>query len=75
MTAAAMSEPSGMQAHNHPSGPGIVSQPMQTMNRLAEPGSGLEDAHHRVLTYAQLRSREPNLDLRPPPPAAKSNST
>ena len=58
-------EMSGMQTHNHPTGPGIAGQPMQTVNRLAEPGSGLEDAPHRVLTYAQLRSRDPNPDARP----------
>jgi CopA family copper-resistance protein len=64
MPTPALSEMSGMQAHNHPSGPGVVGRPMQTMNRLAEPGTGLEDAPHRVLTYAQLRSREPNPDPR-----------
>ncbi len=62
---AAVSETPGMQAHNHPGGPGVAYPAMQTMNRLAEPGSGLEDAPHRVLTYAQLRSREPNPDRRP----------
>ena len=66
MPAAAMSEMSGMQTHDHPAGVGVVGQPMQTRNRLAEPGSGLDDAPHRVLTYAQLRSREPNPDQRAP---------
>jgi FtsP/CotA-like multicopper oxidase with cupredoxin domain len=35
-------------------------------NRLAEPGTGLEDAGHRVLTYAQLRNVKPMRDRRAP---------
>jgi FtsP/CotA-like multicopper oxidase with cupredoxin domain len=66
MPSSEMDAMSGMQEHNHPGGPGVVGRPMQTFSRLAEPGSGLEDASHRVLTYAQLRSREPNPDQRPP---------
>lgn len=64
MPAAAVSETPGMQAHNHPAGPGVAQPAMQTASRLAEPGSGLEAAPHRVLTYSQLRSREPNPDAR-----------
>jgi CopA family copper-resistance protein len=64
--AAGAGEMSGMQAHNHPTGPGTAGRSMQTSSRLAEPGSGLEDAPHRVLTYSQLRSRAPNPDQRPP---------
>ena len=66
MATSGAGEMSGMQMHDHPSGPGIAGQPMQTFNRLAEPGSGLDDATHRVLTYSQLRSRDSNPDPRTP---------
>jgi CopA family copper-resistance protein len=66
MPAVVTSEMPSMQAHDHPGGPGVAYPAMQTMNRLAEPGSGLEDAPRRVLTYAQLRSRQPNPDPRAP---------
>jgi FtsP/CotA-like multicopper oxidase with cupredoxin domain len=55
-----------MQPHNHPTGPGVAALPMQTLSRLDEAGAGLDDATHRVLTYSQLRSREPNPDQRAP---------
>jgi CopA family copper-resistance protein len=35
-------------------------------NRLAEPGTGLDNVGHRVLTYAQLRNVIPMQDKRPP---------
>ncbi|MDA0205803.1 MAG: copper resistance system multicopper oxidase [Acidobacteria bacterium] len=66
MGAAGAGEMSGMQEHDHPTGPGTAGRSMQTSSRLAEPGSGLEDAPHRVLTYSQLRSRESNPDKRAP---------
>jgi len=47
-------------------GPGVVNVAAMPINRLEEPGIGLEDVSHRVLTYSQLRSLEPNKDTRLP---------
>jgi FtsP/CotA-like multicopper oxidase with cupredoxin domain len=55
-----------MQTHEHPDGPGNSMVAMQPTNRLNEPGAGLEDVPHRALTYAQLKSLDPNPDVRPP---------
>ncbi len=35
-------------------------------NRLGEPGTGLENAGHRVLVYTDLEALEPSFDPRPP---------
>ncbi len=56
----------GMQRHEHPNGPGNSMVAMHPTNRLNEPGTGLENVPHRALTYAQLKSLEPNPDLRQP---------
>lgn len=45
---------------------GVVNVAAMPTNRLAEPGIGLSGVGHRVLTYNQLRSLEPNLDRRKP---------
>ncbi len=55
-----------MQRHEHPGGPGNSNVAMQPTNRLNEPGTGLENVAHRALTYAQLKSLDPNPDLREP---------
>lgn len=55
-----------MQTHDHPQGPGVAGVAMQPVSRLDEPGAGLEDVPHRALTYAQLRSLDPNPDHRAP---------
>ena len=47
-------------------GPGIANVAAIKMSRLDEPGIGLSDVPHRVLTYSQLRSLEPNPDTRKP---------
>jgi CopA family copper-resistance protein len=47
-------------------GPGVVNVAAMPMSRLDEPGIGLEDVPHRTLTYADLRSLEPNPDTRMP---------
>ena len=57
---------SGMQMHDHPQGPGVQGAPMQTTERIDEPGAGLEDVPHRTLAYRQLESLEPNPDRREP---------
>ena len=40
--------------------------PMQETNRLREPGTGLENAGHRVLVYTDLQSLAPQTDRRAP---------
>lgn len=47
-------------------GPGNSAVPMETKNRLAEPGTGLENTGTRVLLYSDLRSLQPGEDSRPP---------
>lgn len=54
-----------MQTHDHPRGVGVDSVAMEPTNRLNEPGLGLENLPHRTLTYADLRSLDPNPDTRP----------
>jgi CopA family copper-resistance protein len=60
------SEMGQMQMHDHPTGAGVVNTAMNPINRLGEPGVGLEDVSHRVLVYTDLKSLEPNPDMRPP---------
>lgn len=47
-------------------GPGVATLSPIPVDRTADRPTGLEDAPHRVLTYADLRSLEPNTDTRPP---------
>ncbi|MAI89276.1 copper resistance system multicopper oxidase [Ponticaulis sp.] len=47
-------------------GPGVTNINAMPLYRLDDPGLGLENVPHRVLTYTQLRSLEPNPDTRPP---------
>lgn len=47
-------------------GPGADMVAMQPRSRLHEPGTGLEDATHRVLVYTDLRAPEPYPDQRAP---------
>ncbi|MBI5016208.1 MAG: copper resistance system multicopper oxidase [Deltaproteobacteria bacterium] len=47
-------------------GPGNVSVAWVQRNRLGEPGTGLENAGHRVLVYTDLRRRAADFDPRPP---------
>jgi L-ascorbate oxidase len=47
-------------------GPGVASLSPMPVDRLADRPTGLENVDHRVLTYAELRSAEPNPDPRPP---------
>lgn len=49
-----------------PLGPGVASLSPMRVDRLADRPTGLEDVPHRVLTYAELRAREPNPDVRTP---------
>ncbi len=57
---------SAPQAHDHPSGPGVVGLAMNPVNRLHERPVGLEDVDHRVLVYTDLKSRSRNPDTREP---------
>jgi len=47
-------------------GPGVANVAAVPTARLDEPGIGLENVNHRVLTYSQLRSLDPNPDTRAP---------
>ena len=38
----------------------------QPMNRMSEPGTGLEDTGRRVLVYTDLKALKPDPDSRPP---------
>lgn len=54
------------QRHDHKRGAGVDMVAMAPVYRLNEPGLGLENVPHRTLTYADLRSLEPNPDKRTP---------
>jgi len=56
----------GVQTHNHPAGVGVDMVAAAPTNRLADRGTGLDGVDHRVLTYAQLKSLDPNPDARAP---------
>jgi FtsP/CotA-like multicopper oxidase with cupredoxin domain len=47
-------------------GPGLDMVSAMPADRMGEPGIGLSDAGHRVLTYKQLVATSPNLDTRRP---------
>ena len=47
-------------------GPGIDMVAMEPVDKLGDPGIGLRDVSHRVLTYRMLRAAEPNRDTRRP---------
>jgi CopA family copper-resistance protein len=47
-------------------GVGVDSIAMAPVDRTGDPGLGLEDVGHRVLTYRDLMSLTPNPDKRPP---------
>lgn len=47
-------------------GPGVASLAPMPMDRLGDRPTGLEEVTHRVLTYADLRARDPNADERAP---------
>ena len=47
-------------------GPGIDMVSMEPVDKLGDPGIGLRDVEHRVLTYRMLRALEPNRDTRRP---------
>ena len=47
-------------------GPGIDMVSMEPVDKLGDPGLGLRDVEHRVLTYRMLSALEPNRDTREP---------
>jgi FtsP/CotA-like multicopper oxidase with cupredoxin domain len=47
-------------------GPGIDMVSMNPIDRMADPGIGLDDVGHRVLTYKQLAARTPRPAMRTP---------
>jgi len=52
--------------HAHKTGPGVANIVLNPANRLGEPGIGLSNVDHRVLTYADLSSLAENVDSREP---------
>ena len=66
--AMAMTETSSVVARHGPDrhGPGNAAVAEVQRNRLAEPGTGLDNAGHRVLSYAQLSNVRPMADRREP---------
>lgn len=49
-----------------PTGPGVDMIASMPVDRTGDPGLGLDDQPHRVLTYRQLAALEPNRDRRAP---------
>ncbi|MFM1981469.1 MAG: hypothetical protein RJB22_188, partial [Pseudomonadota bacterium] len=47
-------------------GPGLDMVSMSPVDKTGDPGLGLRDVPHRVLTYRMLRALEPNKDTREP---------
>ena len=47
-------------------GPGVDMVSMHPVDRMGDPGIGLQDAGHRVLDYRKLAALEPNADARAP---------
>ena len=47
-------------------GPGVMNIVAAPVNRLAEPGTGLTDVGHRVLTYADMQASDAFYDRRAP---------
>jgi len=66
MDHAAMGHDMPMTAHNHATGPGVANTVNTPLDRLSEPGIGLESVEHRALNYRMLESLEPIPDNRPP---------
>jgi FtsP/CotA-like multicopper oxidase with cupredoxin domain len=61
---ASTSAPVAHGPDTHGAGNSMVA--MSPRSRLHEPGSGLENAGHRVLVYTDLRSLRPRAEVRPP---------
>ena len=51
---------------NFPVGVGVDMIAPMPMDRVGDPGIGLDDVDHRVLTYKDLVSLKPRTDTRPP---------
>ena len=49
-----------------PVGPGVDMIAPMPADRVGDPGVGLDDVGHRVLTYRDMVSLRPRTDLRPP---------
>lgn len=47
-------------------GPGIDMVSMAPVDKMDDPGLGLRDVQHRVLTYAMLAARDPHSEVREP---------
>jgi CopA family copper-resistance protein len=51
---------------NFPVGPGVDMIAPMPADRVGDPGVGLDNVGHRVLTYRDMVSLQPRTDLRPP---------
>jgi CopA family copper-resistance protein len=56
-------------------GPGVQSIAPMPVDRMGEPGQGLEDVGHRVLVYTDLEALEPNPDTQTPTRALELHLT
>jgi CopA family copper-resistance protein len=61
-----MSMRDGRNAPNVALGPGVQMISPMPVDRTGDPGQGLENVGHKVLTYRDLVSLDPNPDPRPP---------
>ncbi|ODT64337.1 MAG: copper-binding protein [Phenylobacterium sp. SCN 69-14] len=66
MDHSAMSMRDGRNAPDVPLGPGVQMISPIPADRTGDPGQGLEEVGHKVLTYKDLVSLDPNPDPRPP---------
>jgi CopA family copper-resistance protein len=56
-------------------GPGVQTIAPMPVDRMGDPGQGLEDVGHKVLTYRDLEALEPNPDARTPSRALELHLT
>ncbi len=70
-----MSMRNGDNAPQVAMGPGVQSIAPMPVDRMGEPGQGLEDVGHRVLVYTDLEALEANPDTRTPTRALELHLT
>jgi CopA family copper-resistance protein len=61
-----MAAPIAVEKPSEIAGPGVDMRAEMPTSRVREPGLGLENVDHKVLAYADLRSRQPGYDQRMP---------
>jgi FtsP/CotA-like multicopper oxidase with cupredoxin domain len=65
-TDSGMAAPIAVEKPSEIAGPGVDMRAEMPTSRVCEPGLGLENVDHKVLAYADLRSRQPGYDHRLP---------